>query len=304
MSKIIKQLRSLALISSVEPVLPDETVLGTLQEVQRKRLSEILKITSVFRIAYRSGRLNIVGYLALPKKIDGDRLPCIIYNRGGSFDFGKITPTFALLRLAAYASWGYVVIASQYRGNDGSDGREEWGGEDVDDVLRLRHVLKSMPWADASRIGMIGHSRGGMMTYRALAKVKWIKAAVCGAALANFVRNTKVRPDMRRVAKKIFGTSLAELKQRSAVYWVQKFSKKTPILLMHGNADWRVLPQDSLDMAALLGKSKIPHKLVLFEGDDHGMTEHRKQMMQETRDWMDRFVKNGEALPNMKPHGS
>lgn len=66
------------------------------------------------------------------------------------------------------ASWGYVVVASQYRGNDGGEGIEQFGGDDVNDVLNLIPVLNQLPKADTSRVGIEGGSRGGMMTYLAM----------------------------------------------------------------------------------------------------------------------------------------
>jgi len=56
--------------------------------------------------------------------------------------------------LGRIATWGYVVAASQYRGNAGGQGKEEFGGADVDDVLNLIPLLESLPQADTTRIGM------------------------------------------------------------------------------------------------------------------------------------------------------
>ena len=35
------------------------------------------------------------------------------------------------------SSWDYVVVGSHYRGNKGSEGKEEFGGSDVNDVINL-----------------------------------------------------------------------------------------------------------------------------------------------------------------------
>ncbi len=67
----------------------------------------------------------------------------------------------------------------------GGEGREEFGGADVDDVLNLIPLLGSFPQADTSRIGMYGRSRGGMMTYIALTKTDRIAAAIVDAGEAN-----------------------------------------------------------------------------------------------------------------------
>ena len=58
------------------------------------------------------------------------------------------------------ASRGYVVAASQYRGNLYSEGRDEYGGQDVDDILNLIAKVKKLSYVDRENIFMIGFSRG------------------------------------------------------------------------------------------------------------------------------------------------
>ena len=130
---------------------------------------------------------------------------------------------------------GYIVIASQYRGNAGGEGQEEFGGAGVNDVLNLIDVLEEVEGADTEKIGMYGWSRGGMMTYIALTKSDQIKAAVVGGAIANQHALLADRPRMESVLKNLIPNyhknKEAELTKRSAVKWVGKFPKNVPILL-------------------------------------------------------------------------
>ena len=103
--------------------------------------------------------------------------------------------------------------------------------------------------------------------------------------------------------KKMFGGKREDLKKRSAVFLVDKFSKKTPVLLLHGSADWRVSPLDSLDMSREMLSKKIPHRLVVLEGADHGLSEFRALRFDMMHKWFDRFVRDGEKLPDLKLHG-
>ena len=41
----------------------------------------------------------------------------------------------------------------------------------------------------------------------------------------------------------------------------------------------------------------------MYEGGDHGLSEFRKESNAQIIDWFERYVKNGEKLPNLKPHG-
>jgi len=84
-------------------------------------------------------------------------------------------------------------------GQWGSEGKEEFGGRDANDILNCIPMLSNIGKADTGRIGMYGWSRGGMMTYRVLTKTKQIRAAVIGSGLADAILNTKQRPDIDSV---------------------------------------------------------------------------------------------------------
>ena len=256
----------------------------------------------VYKIVYRSQGHKVVGFIIEPQK--GGNLPCVIYNRGGSGEFGVIKTGMLFARFPAeLAAQGYIVITSQYSGNAGSEGKDEMGGSDIDDVLNLQKILKKYPRANAKKIGMYGGSRGGMMTYLSLAKVSWIKAAVTVGAPANEVRASNFRKDWKEHQKQMYGGSKKEQMRRSALYWTNKFSKKTPLLIMHGSSDWRVNPLDSIELAQKLYENKVPYRFVLFEGADHGLNEYLKESNEMTFSWFERFLKNNESLPNLKPHG-
>ena len=260
----------------------------------------------VFEITYLSDGLKIRGLLAKPKK--SEKYPCVIYNRGGNREFGSLKVYHGAIWLGQIAKEGYVVIASQYRGNGGSEGQEEFGGKDVNDVIILTEVLKEIENADTEKIGMYGWSRGGMMTYIALTKTDKIKAAVVEGAVSDNYEIIKDRPEMEtnvlaELIPNYEKVKEEELTKRSAIKWADKFPKDVPILMLHGNADWRVKPEQSLKLALELEKFRIPYRLIMFEGGDRGISEHRDEVNKQVLNWFDRYLKNAETLPNMKYHG-
>ena len=132
----------------------------------------------IYDITYESDGLLVKGALLEPKQ-DG-KYPTIIFNRGGNRSYATMSANrLVSTSLAELASQGYVVIASNYREND------EYGGEDVNDVLNLIETLNEVEKADTDRIGMYGWSRGGIMTFLALARTDKIKTAVIGSAPSN-----------------------------------------------------------------------------------------------------------------------
>jgi len=279
------------------------------KEILKKSSPEILttaleneKHVNVYKIIYLSRGLKIAGFVVEPKEKKG-KLPCIIRNRGGSRDFGAITIGDCYTRIARLTRQGYIVFCSQYSGGPGSEGVDDWGDKNIEDVLVLRKIIKEWPNTDYGRIGMIGGSRGGFMTYRALSLVKWIKAAVIIAGSADQVLAPKFRKGWREHQISLYGKSKKEQIKRSPLYWTEKIYKKTPILIMHGTGDWRVNVQGSIKMAEKLYEQKVPFRFVVYEGADHSLTEFRKETNEQIADWFERFLKNDEPLPNLKLHG-
>ncbi len=233
---------------------------------------------------YESHGHQVEGWIARPKIISGN-IPVIVWNRGGRGDYGLLTEDSVRRWMGKQAAWGYIVIGSQYSGNGMSEGKDELGGQEVQDVLNLYPIIQNLPNADLDHIGMYGPSRGGMETYLALPKAPWVKAVVTLGGLANVVRWYKANPLTKLFAKKA-------LESRSAVLWVNRFPKAVPILLLHGKADPDISVQDSIDLAQELEKYSIPHKLVLFEGGDHRLSTHREERDRLTREWFDLYLKN------------
>lgn len=69
------------------------------------------------KIRYQSDSLEITGYITKPKSISNNKkIPVIIYNRGGNRNFGAITE-FEIGYFKYLSSFGFIIMASQYRGN-------------------------------------------------------------------------------------------------------------------------------------------------------------------------------------------
>ena len=141
------------------------------------------------------------------------------------------------------------------------------------------------------------------MTYMLLREVRWIKAAMASAAPTDQVDRKGDRKGWQEHQKKMWGGGKVEAVKRSPIRWVDEIPKKVPLLIMQGSADWRVLPRHSFAIVDALKKRNHPHRFIFFEGADHGITEYRQEYHRQTLDWFNRWLKNKEPLPNMKPHG-
>ena len=256
-------------------------------------------------ITYLSGGLFIKGYMALPES-HGKALPALIFNRGGTGAGGALTPDSAMNYAGLYASWGYVCVASQYRGQGGSEGIEEWGGRDTDDALNLLGLLDSLTYVDKDRIGIVGGSRGGMMAMQMLTRTNRFRATVIIGAPTAIHRVSK-HSYIHRTFSKFVGEeqdlNVAE-EARSAVTFAATLCKTTPLLVLHGTGDKRVEPSHAYQLGQALQECNHPYKLVLYDNADHILAGRRAESNEEIRRWLDRYVKRREALPKVGPHGA
>ena len=248
----------------------------------------------VYRMRYLSDGLEVVGFIAKPKEKENDiEYPVIIFNRGGNREFGKIETPF-LMSMSFFAYQGYVTVASQYRGNDGGEGQEEFGGSDVNDVLNLIPMVESLPFATGDRIGMFGFSRGGMMTYIALSMTDKVKAAaVIGGVTDLFALYEEREAEMKQVMIDLIGGTPTEkeeeYKKRSAYYWPEKI--ETPLLILHGGDDWRVSVTQAQKLAEKLEELDKTYELVIYPGGDHGLSGHQKDSTERGLKWFKEYLK-------------
>jgi dipeptidyl aminopeptidase/acylaminoacyl peptidase len=243
------------------------------------------------RITYLSDGLKVVGFIWKPQDTAGKQFPLIIFNRGGNREFGKLTPWFRL-GFYAYVSKGFVIIASQYRGNDGGEGHEECGGADVRDILHLIPLARALGYIDMHSVSILGWSRGGMMTYLALQHNIPVNAVAVGG-LTDLVSEGKRRPALARVWRALSpgfeerGEDL--LRERSAVYWAEKIN--VPALILHGGADWRSEPMSrARALANRLHELGKTYELIIYPDDDHGLSLNRAESDRRVVEWFRRHM--------------
>lgn len=241
------------------------------------------------KITYTSDGLKVTGFIVEPAS--PGRRPAVIFNRGGNQALGSIR-SGDLIEFAGWALDGYVVFASQYRGNDGGDGKEEFGGADVNDVVHLATLARAWPSVDPEALFMYGLSRGGMMTYLAVKRGVNLRAAAVVGAPADLAAGLTYRGEMEEVYRQLmpdYANRKAEhLRQRSAALWADEL--RVPLLILHGGADWRVWPGESLAVATRLQALGRPYGLFVYAGDDHPLTHNWPDARARLREWFHRHL--------------
>lgn len=284
-----------------------QTIKYRLVDLQRtpiyKKISEngvfredykFLDSVNIYSIIHLSDGLYITGFIVTPKK-EG-KYPCLIFNRGGNRDLGSLIVFTAVEFMAPIATKGYVIAATNYRGSPGCEGKDEFGGNDVNDLLNLMNSLSEIPQSDTSSIGMYGISRGGMMTYIAASRTKKLKAVAVVGGISDLFILKNDRPEFE---KEVFNELIPNysedkdnsLKQRSATHFTDKICKTTSILLLHGENDEKVSVEQSKLLDKKLTELNYPHKLIVFANDNHGLQGNQEESIDEIIKWFNKYLK-------------
>ncbi len=203
-------------------------------------------------VFYPSANLRIQAYLYKP---DGDGpFPVVIYNHGSRDGRERASVPFQYVGKMLTRA-GYAVLVPERRGygkSDGSTWREEVGSDqyrlitrlqaETDDVLAAVEYLRTVRFADTSRMGVMGWSFGGIVTMLAASRSTAFLAAVdqAGGALS-WDGNAHLRSALVAAAEKA----------------------ATPTLFMVAKNDRTTSSITTL--AEIFRKRGVPHRMVIYE---------------------------------------
>lgn len=283
--EIFKALQKVKYISNLQ-----EITFGDFKNLSKdtnllKSIKEGTTKIQVFKFLYNVRNIQVTGFLSVPKNISLlKKNKTIMCLRGGSKDFGAIRPGM-IFNQGSYFSWfplnGYVTLYTQYRGNSDSEGVDEFGGADIEDVKCLYKIIQKLDFCDDTRVGIMGWSRGAQMIYQLLKTEAWIKSVVAIAGPTDHIRmiEKNFRLDWKEYMTSTCGGSMSALKKRSALFWSEKM-KKVPLLIIHGTKDTQVNVQDSIDL-----HKKLAHSTLKLYKDDHSLTINKEKAKRLVLNW-------------------
>ena len=178
----------------------------------------------------------------------------------------------------ALAAEGYVVALPNYRGSTGRGvefsklGQNDYADAEFNDIVDLKRHLVAEGLIDPDRVGISGGSYGGYATmWSASALTEEYAAAVAFVGISNQVSKfgtSDIPTEMYLVHSRVWPwEDWMWLLERSPVFHAGK--TRTPLLIMHGDSDPRVHPEQSLEMYRNVKlRTDTPVRLVYYPGDD------------------------------------
>ncbi len=221
------------------------------------------------RITYSSDGLKVIAFMAAPTGERDKNLPVIIFNRG-SFVRNDIAFVHAPL-FQKFVHNGFIVVAPALRQSEGGEGKDQLGGEDINDILNLWPLLEKLSRVDLNNVFMLGESRGGIMTYLSLKNKVKVRAAATIGAITDLEAYIADRPWDENNLKNLWNNYDSQKKEilehRSVMAWYD--SIRTPMLILHGGKDPQVKPQHALQLAQAFSAKGQPYELHIFSDGNH-----------------------------------
>ena len=247
------------------------------------------------KLIYKSDGLNVLAYVYKPRNANA-ALPVIIFNRGSGVhkDIAPVlVPYFH--RLAAE---GFVVIAPMYRQTDGGEGTDANGGDDLNDLLNLVPLVRSLPYADPDNIFMTGESRGAMMVFQAIREGFPMRAAAVWGGFTDLRPLMEAQPALVAYAAEHWpgfnaDDPEADIARRSAIHWPAQFH--VPVLLMHGESDRSIPVEHTYNLARALQNLGRLYGLIVFADDNHILLRSQLERDRASVQWFRRFDSDAEA---------
>lgn len=265
--------------------IPDNSPYNFMSYEDSQNIVDIEKLTlggefgkscASYKFTYLSDNIEVKGYISIPINCIETQTPykCLIYNRGGNSRIGFLgNEDTARICVAT----NRVVVASQYRGADGGDGRDEFGGNDLNDVIKLIDLCENtFKFADISDLCVVGVSRGGMMSYMAARKDSRIKGVIAVSAVSDLFKAYDKREDMKTLLNNYIGGSPQQLPEeytkRSAICWADEI--KVPVLIIHSKADEQVSFSQAEELSNEFKLCNVDYTMIEYDDGVHGF--HRE----------------------------
>lgn len=250
----------------------------------------------------------IEGLLVKPVGYEtGKKYPLILQIHGGPY--GRWNADFSS-RTQVFAANGYAVLQPNPRGSTGygvnfaQANIADWGGKDFEDIMAGVDAAIANGIADPDKLLVMGGSYGGFMTFWTITQTDRFKAAIGHAAISDWYsfQGQSDIPGLMAYGFKGDSWDVPENYRRwSPMTYVGKV--KTPLMITHGERDFRVNIQQGEQYYRALKKRGVEVVFYRYPREGHGIQEpnHVIDLTQRQLEWFDSHLgikrENGRDKP-------
>ncbi|WP_163325794.1 S9 family peptidase [Draconibacterium mangrovi] len=232
------------------------------------------------------------------------KYPALLYNQGGPqgtvSQFWSYRWNFQMM-----AANDYIVVAPNRRGLPGFG--QEWneqiskdyGGQNIKDLLTAIDEMAKEPFVDETKLGAVGASYGGYsVMYLAGNHEKRFKAFIAHDGIFNFEHMYTTTEEMWFVNFDYGGAYWDKdnaAAQRSYSFSPHKYVQNwdTPILIVQGEKDYRVPPEQGMaafNAAVLRG---VPAQMLYLPEENHWVLQPQNGILWQRVffNWLDKWLK-------------
>ena len=202
----------------------------------------------------------------------------------------------------AYAGAGYAAVMVDFHGSTGYGQafcdaiRGDWGGKPLEDLQKgLAATLAKYPWMDGERVAALGASYGGYM-------INWIAGNWPDRfkCLVNHDGNLDERMAYFDTEELWFPEwdhngnpwdNPENYAKHNPIDHVKKW--KTPMLVVHGGQDFRVVETQGMSTFTVLQRRGIPSKFLYFPDENHWVLKPQNsiQWHETVLGWLNQWTK-------------
>ncbi len=201
-----------------------------------------------------------------------------------------------------YTGRGYAAVMVDFHGSTGygqafcDSISHDWGGKPLEDLQKgLAAALEKYPWMDGDRVVALGASYGGYM-------INWIagnwpdrfKCLVChdgnlDEKFAYFDTEELWFPEWDHGGTPWDNPEGYE--KHNPINFIKNW--KTPMLVVHGGKDYRVVETQGFSTFTLLQRKGIESKLLYFPDENHWVLKPHNSILWHNTvlDWLDKYTK-------------
>ena len=200
-----------------------------------------------------------------------------------------------------FASPGYIVARVNRHGSTGFGERfarsihGAWGDKPMEDILRANaYLFEKIPAIDRDRVAAAGASYGGYLATWMLGHTDAFRTIVNHAGVSDFIGQYGADFTNYIFDGEVWGgtpwLNTEAMQRNNPVTHAANF--RTPMLILHGERDYRVPYGQALSLYGILQSMGVPSRLVVFPDENHWILSPQNAIYwnYEVQSWLARYI--------------